>query len=158
MTTAAEGAYRVPWAPIVYVLGIAAGILLHEIYPLGWLEGPLADILYAIGWLLVAAAVVVAVTAVRTLRRAHTTIAPNRPSEHLVTSGPFSFTRNPIYLSGALVMIGGGLIGGIAWLIFFAIVAAFITQKVAIEPEERHLFQRFGKKYHDYQKRVRRWV
>lgn len=158
MTAATQGAYRVPWAPILYVLGIAAALLLHALYPLGWIEGPAADILYASGWLLVLASVFLAGAAVRAMQRARTTIVPHRPSEHLVTSGPFSFTRNPIFLSGAMVMIGGALIGGIVWLIVFALAAAYATQKLAIEPEEKHLFQRFGKKYHDYTKRVRRWI
>jgi protein-S-isoprenylcysteine O-methyltransferase Ste14 len=158
VSSAVQGAYRIPWAPIIYVAAIGVALLAHAAFPLGWLEGPLADILFAIGWLLVVASVGIAVSALRALSSAKTTIAPHRPSEHLVTGGPFSFTRNPIYLSGALVMIGAGLITGIAWLIFLAVLAAFATQKVAIEPEEKHLFQRFGKKYHDYQKRVRRWV
>jgi protein-S-isoprenylcysteine O-methyltransferase Ste14 len=36
-------------------------------------------------------------------------------------------------------------------------VAALATQRLAIEGEERHLAHRFGKRYRDYQKRVRRW-
>ena len=83
---------------------------------------------------------------------------PNRAAEHLVTGGPFSFTRNPIYLANALLMIAVGLIAGIAWLVLFAIVAAYATQKLAIEREERHLQARFGKRYIDYAKRVRRWI
>ena len=37
-------------------------------------------------------------------------------------------------------------------------IAAFATQKLAIEREEQHLAARFGKKYLDYKKRVRRWI
>jgi protein-S-isoprenylcysteine O-methyltransferase Ste14 len=55
-------------------------------------------------------------------------------------------------------MIGVGLITGIAWFLPLAIVAAFLTQKLAIEREERHLEARFGKRYRDYAKRVRRWI
>ena len=36
--------------------------------------------------------------------------------------------------------------------------AAYATQKLAIEREERHLQARFGKRYIDYAKRVRRWI
>ena len=158
MTSAQQGAYRVPWAPIAYAAGTGIALLLHSIIPLGWIGAPLADILFAAGWLLVAASVGIAVSAIRAMRRARTTIAPHHPSEHLVTNGPFSFTRNPLYLSLSLAMIGAGLITGMAWLILLAILAAFATQKLAIEPEERHLFQRFGKRYLDYQKRVRRWI
>ena len=67
-------------------------------------------------------------------------------------------TRNPIYVANTLVMIGIALISGIAWFLIFALVAAFLTQKLAIEPEERHLEAKFGKKYRDYCKKVRRWL
>ena len=44
------------------------------------------------------------------------------------------------------------------WFLVLALVAAFLTQKLAIEPEERHLDVRFGKKYREYSKKVRRWI
>ena len=56
------------------------------------------------------------------------------------------------------MMIGIGLIAGSIWFIALALIAAFATQKLAIEREEKHLQTRFGKKYIDYAKRVRRWI
>jgi protein-S-isoprenylcysteine O-methyltransferase Ste14 len=149
---------RLPWPPIIYVAAIAISIALGLLFPLPWISAPLSDILFAAGWLLVAAMVALDFSAMRTMARAKTTIMPNRASEHLVTTGAFSFTRNPIYLGNTLLMIGVGLITGIAWFLPLAIVAAFLTQKLAIEREERHLEARFGKRYRDYAKRVRRWI
>jgi protein-S-isoprenylcysteine O-methyltransferase Ste14 len=149
---------RLPWPPIIYLVAIAISIALGLLYPLPWISAPLSDILFAAGWLLVAAMVALDFSAMRTMARAKTTIMPNKASEHLVTTGAFSFTRNPIYLGNTLLMIGVGLITGIAWFLPLAIVAAFATQKLAIEREERHLEARFGKRYRDYAKRVRRWI
>jgi protein-S-isoprenylcysteine O-methyltransferase Ste14 len=149
---------RLPWPPIIYLAAIALSIALGLLYPLPWISAPLSDILFAAGWLLVAAMVALDFSAMRTMARAKTTIMPNKASEHLVTTGAFSVTRNPIYLGNTLLMIGIGLITGIAWFLPLAIVAAFATQKLAIEREEKHLEARFGKKYRDYTKRVRRWV
>jgi protein-S-isoprenylcysteine O-methyltransferase Ste14 len=149
---------RLPWPPIIYLIAIAISIALGLLYPLPWISAPLSDILFAAGWLLVAAMVALDFSAMRTMARAKTTIMPNKASEHLVTTGAFSFTRNPIYLGNTLLMIGVGLITGIAWFLPLAIVAAFATQKLAIEREERHLEARFGKRYRDYAKRVRRWI
>lgn len=149
---------RVPWPPIIYLLAIAISIVLWVLYPLPWISAPLSDILFAAGWLAVAATVATDISAMRTMIRAKTTIMPNKASEHLVTSGAFSFTRNPIYLGNTLLMIGIGLITGIVWFFPLAILAAFATQKLAIEREEKHLEARFGKKYRDYAKRVRRWI
>lgn len=147
-----------PWPPILYLGALAAGVALHWFVPLPWLLPPLSEFLFAVGWLVVAAAIAIYFAAIRTMRRANTTVAPNRASQHLVTSGPFSFTRNPLYLANTMVMIGIGLIAGIVWLILLAPIAAFATQKLAIEGEERHLEARFGKKYRDYARKVRRWV
>ena len=61
------------------------------------------------------AVVAIDVSAMRTLSRANTTIRPDRPATHLVTTGAFSFTRNPIYLGNTLLMLGIGLIAGILW-------------------------------------------
>ncbi len=149
---------RLPWPPIIYLIAIAISIALGLLYPLPWISTPLSDILFAAGWLLVAAMVALDFSAMRTMARAKTTIRPDKASEHLVTTGAFSFTRNPIYLGNTLLMIGVGLITGIVWFLPLAIVAAFDTQKLAIEREEKHLEARFGKRYRDYAKRVRRWI
>jgi protein-S-isoprenylcysteine O-methyltransferase Ste14 len=147
-----------PWPPLIYVAAIAIAIELWVLYPLPWIGSPLADILFAIGWLAVAAVVAIDVSAMRTLAKANTTIRPDKASAHLVTTGAFSFTRNPIYLANTLLMLGVALIAGILWFIPLALIAAFLTQKLAIEREEKHLAARFGKKYFDYAKRVRRWI
>lgn len=149
---------RLPWPPMLYVSAIALAVLANLAYELPWFTPPLSEILFAVGWLLIASVVAIDVAAMRTLARARTTVLPHRGADHLVTGGPFSFSRNPIYLANTLLMIGVGLVSGIAWFILLAIAAAFLTQKLAIEREERHLEQRFGKRYRDYRKKVRRWI
>ncbi|MBX9450337.1 MAG: isoprenylcysteine carboxylmethyltransferase family protein [Mesorhizobium sp.] len=158
MTAVETRPNTLPWPPIVYVAAVAAAIVLNWLVPLPWIPGPLGELLFAVGWLVVGGALAIDITAMRTMARAKTTIMPHRGSDHLVTSGPFSFTRNPIYLGNTMLMIGIGLIAGIVWFILLAPVAAFVTQKLAIEREERHLEIRFGKKYRDYAKKVRRWI
>jgi protein-S-isoprenylcysteine O-methyltransferase Ste14 len=149
---------RFPWPPLVYLSAIAISILLWVIYPLPWFGSPLSDILFAVGCVALVAVVLIDVSAIRTLSKANTTIRPDRPSAHLVTSGAFSFSRNPIYLGNTLLMLAVALIAGILWFVPLALIAAFLTQKLAIEGEEKHLATRFGKRYHDYAKRVRRWI
>ena len=92
------------------------------------------------------------------MSKAKTPINPNAQPEHLVINGPFGITRNPIYLADTLLLIGVGFVSEIAWFLPMALVAAFLTQKVAIEREERWLADKFGKRYRDYSKRVRRWI
>lgn len=149
---------KVPWPPIIYLAAIVVAVALGLLYHLPWITEPLSDLLYAAGWLALVGVVAIYYSAMQTLKRAKTTIRPDRPSEHLVTSGAFSFTRNPIYFANTLLMIAVGLITANVWFIVLAVIAAYATQKLAIEREEKHLQARFGKKYIDYTKRVRRWI
>lgn len=146
-----------PWPPLIYLSAAAGAIVLGSLYPLPWFGRPLDDFLFALGWLMVAAFAAIAFQALRTLRKAGTSIRADGAATALVTGGPFAISRNPIYLAGTLVVVGLGLITGNPWFVLLALVASFATQKLAIEPEEKHLFVRFGKKYRDYQKKVRRW-
>lgn len=158
MTGYEERPNRFPWPPVVYVAAIALAVVLHWLWPLPWFGPPLADFLLPVGVLIAVAAIAIDLAAMRTLSRARTTILPHRSAEHLVTQGPYAVTRNPIYLGNTMLMLAAGLAFGIAWFVLLAPAAAFVTQKLAIEREEQHLSIRFGKKYRDYQKRVRRWV
>ena len=158
MTNPNAAPSRVPWPPILYLVAIVVAAVLGLLYPLPWITEPLSDLLFAAGWLAVAGVVAIYYSAMQTLKRAKTTIRPDRPSEHLVTSGAFSFTRNPIYFANTLLMIAIGLITANVWFLALALIAAFATQKLAIVPEEKHLQARFGKKYIDYAKKVRRWI
>jgi protein-S-isoprenylcysteine O-methyltransferase Ste14 len=158
MNDSAARPSRFPWPPLLYLAAIAISVGLWVLYPLPWFGSPLSDILFAVGCVAVVGVVATEVSAMRTLARANTTVRPDRGSTQLVTSGPFSFTRNPIYLGNTLLMLGIAMISGVLWFVPLAVVAAFLTQKLAIEPEERHLATRFGKRYHDYARRVRRWI
>lgn len=158
MTDIKAAPSRVPWPPIIYLLAIAIAIMLTLLYPLPWITEPISDLLFAAGWLAILGVVAIEVSAIRALRRGNTTIRPDKASDHLVMDGPFSFTRNPIYFGNTLLMIGIGMVSSSLWFIALALIAAFATQKLAIEREERHLQSRFGKKYLDYTKRVRRWI
>lgn len=99
------------------------------------------------------------VLGVVSFRLAHTTVNPLHPAaaSHLVESGIYRFSRNPMYLGFALMLLG------IAcwWQSWFGLcwVVAFIAylQQFQIKPEERALQQVFGEAYLSYCQRVRRW-
>jgi protein-S-isoprenylcysteine O-methyltransferase Ste14 len=148
----------VPWPPLIYLGAIAASIVLGLLYPLPWIGGLLEDLLFAIGWLVLLAVLALWFSAIRTMVRAKTTLNPNGTPEHLITTGPFSVSRNPIYLANTLLLIGVGLVGGLAWFLPLAFVAAFATSRLTIRREEQILADKFGKRYRDYAKRVRRWI
>ena len=148
----------IPWPPLIYVAAIAISVALGLIYPLPWIGDIMGDLLFAAGWVALFAVAALWFTAIRAMMRARTTMNPNAVPDHLVTSGPFAVSRNPMYLANTLLLIGVAFVSGIAWFLLFAFIAAFATQKLAVEGEEKLLSAKFGKKYRDYAKRVRRWI
>ncbi|TRC90546.1 isoprenylcysteine carboxylmethyltransferase family protein [Mesorhizobium sp. WSM4310] len=148
----------IPWPPVIYVAAIAISVILGLLYPLPWIGDLLGDLLFAAGWVALLAVAALWFTAIRTMVRARTTLNPNAVPDHLVTTGPFGVTRNPMYLANTLLLIGVAFVTGIVWFLPLAFIAAFATQKVAIEREEKMLAAKFGKRYRDYAKMVRRWI
>jgi protein-S-isoprenylcysteine O-methyltransferase Ste14 len=112
-----------------------------------------------LGVLLIIAGVALAVAATRLFRREGTEINPTSlTNRKLVTSGPFNFTRNPMYLSLVIIALGIAFAVG-AWPMFLVPIALFGTvQWVHIPFEEAKMRRQFGEAYDDYAQRVRRWI
>ena len=92
-------------------------------------------------------------------RREGTEIDPTSSTNRkLITSGPYQFTRNPMYLGLVILTLGVALWVG-AWPMFIAPVAIFATANwVHIPFEEAKMRRQFGATYENYVERVRRWV
>ena len=148
---------RFPWPPIIYAAAILIGALSKFVLPTPWIESPGSDFLFAIGVLIIVTGLTLDIRAMQTLHAAKTTILPIKGADHLVTSGPFKISRNPIYLGNTLLTFGAGLVFGIIWFLPLAFIAALLTSKLAIEREEAHLSAKFGKNWRDYAQKVRRW-
>ena len=92
--------------------------------------------------------------------QAKTTINPRRldATSALVQHGIFRFSRNPMYLSLAILLIAFVLWRGNLWAL--SVLPLFISyiQIFQILPEERMLTEKFGRDYQDYCARVRRWI
>ena len=93
-------------------------------------------------------------------RRAGTTVNPMRPARvtTLVDTGLYRFSRNPIYLGDALLLVGWGVwLGNVASIASITVFVWYLN-RFQIEPEERVLRAAFGPAYDAYRARVRRWV
>ncbi|WP_407167338.1 methyltransferase family protein [Bradyrhizobium sp. ORS 111] len=112
-----------------------------------------------LGIALVVIAFIAPVWAFVLFRREGTEIEPTSPTNRaLVTSGPYRFTRNPMYSGLVLLALGIALWVG-AWPMLIAPVAVFATANwVHIPFEEAKMRRQFGAAYDDYVARVRRWV
>lgn len=116
-----------------------------------------ARVAAALVWVVLGA--VVALSGVVSFRRAKTTVNPLKPetSASLVTSGVYSFTRNPMYLGMAMVLLAWAVFLSSAWCLLGPFLFAWYITAFQIVPEERVLDKLFGATFAQYRNRVRRW-
>jgi protein-S-isoprenylcysteine O-methyltransferase Ste14 len=139
--------------PRLFLLYGAAGAALHFALP--------APVLLRLPWLgaaVAAAGAGLAVWGERTFAAAGATIKPFERSHVLVTSGPYRFTRNPMYLGIVSILVGLALALGTPAPWAAAVAMAATLQLRFIRNEERALAASLGEPYERYRARVRRWL
>ena len=111
-----------------------------------------------LGLLPVAFGIWINLAADRAIHLANTTVKPFEESSALITDGVYGFTRNPMYVGFAGILMGVAVLLD-AW-IPVVVVIAFIgmMQVVFIKPEEQSLERSFGKTWEKYRRSVRRWL
>ena len=142
-------------APLVYGAAIVTGLLLESSWPLPFLPRLLTALL---GSVLVVVAVVVFSYSIRTFQTAGTPVPGNKPTTVIVRTGPYRFSRNPIYLAFSIFQLGIASWVNSVWLIATLIAAAALMVSVVMPREEWYLERRFGADYVDYKRSVRRWL
>jgi protein-S-isoprenylcysteine O-methyltransferase Ste14 len=102
--------------------------------------------------------VALVVLAARTLRAAGTNVDPVLPTTAIVTSGPYRFSRNPIYVGLTLIYLG--LAGACnTWWAFIVLVPVLAIMHLGVvRREERYLEKKFGEPYRQFCSRVRRYL
>ena len=94
----------------------------------------------------------------RLFRARGTPIHPESTPRSLVTTGPYSWTRNPMYLAGCPILLGVALLLGPAAPLLVLPAWIWIVHRHFLPPEERVLTERFGDAYRTYQEGVPRWI
>src|ERR687894_3250088 len=141
--------------PLVYLASILLGLLLHFTWPLPLVQQPVGALIGA-GVALRAAGLFI--TAVRTFRAAGTPVPGNRPATTIVRTGPYRFSRNPIYLAFSLLQLGLAFWVNSLGLLITLVPAIALMSFVVIPREERYLEARFPAEYVPYKASVRRWL
>ncbi len=145
---------RVP-PPVYYVAAFLVGVVFELILPTSWppVGVRLAAALLAGGaWLALDGAAMVF------FRRAGTSMVPMNPTTALVTSGPYRFTRNPMYVGMAFLYVALAFAFGVIWALVFLPIVIVVIDRFVIAREEPYLERKFGQAYRDYKARVRRWL
>ncbi len=97
-------------------------------------------------------------SAMITVRRQHANILPHRAATCLVTTGPFSISRNPIYLGNTVMLLGAAAAFSNVWFLAVAPFVVIAVSRLAIWREERHMDATFGAAWRDYAGQVPRWL
>ena len=142
--------------PLAWGLAIVAGLALKWLVPLPFLPADLPT-----GWLgaiVFVLALALGVWAIITMTRAGSNVPTNLPTTTIVESGPYRFTRNPIYLGMFLVLTGLAIAFDNLWLLIMLLPFALVIRYGVVAREEAYLERKFGDVYLDYRSRVRRWL
>ena len=76
----------------------------------------------------------------------------------IVRTGPYRFSRNPIYLAFSLLQLGIAIWVNSLWLLATLVAAVALIHYVVVPKEEQYLERRFGTQYLEYKASVRRWL
>ncbi len=145
---------KIPPALLLVIFGIVTFLMSNQSFIFSGLS-------QSIGFGLGILAIVIAVVAVLSFKKAKTTVNPMKTENisSLVTTGIFSYSRNPMYVAMSLLLFGFGIYMGtslfsVFWTVFFIL---YLT-RFQIMPEEKLLIGIFGNEYKNYCKNVRRWI
>ena len=141
--------------PLVYLISLLSGAAIQLATPLPFLPATFA---VPLGVPLVVVAIALFAYSVRTFRSAGTPVPARKPTTVIVRTGPYRFSRNPIYLAFSLLQLGIAIWVNSVWLLATLVGAVALIHYVVIRREEQYLERRFGAEYLDYKARVRRWL
>jgi protein-S-isoprenylcysteine O-methyltransferase Ste14 len=141
--------------PLIYLLPLLLGLILDRKVHLPFLPGGIVRI---VGWPLIVCGVLIGGWWRKTMRDADAPVRTDRPVPRLTTAGPFGYSRNPAYLSLAMIYTGIAALRNSLWAILLLPLVVSVIQREVIGREERYLERTFGEEYLAYKARVRRWA
>jgi len=141
--------------PVVMLVHLLAAFMMNWLLPLpiafpGFLEWA--------GYILVFTGLGFAFSAISQFGKMHTTLDPHGSVNEVVTSGPYRFSRNPIYLGFVCTLIGLPLALGSYWGVVLSPLLMILMVQLVIKHEEAYLEEKFKEVYTSYKSRVRRWL
>ena len=143
--------------PTIFAALLALGLLLHWFSPISAIPAP-KQVLWAVGGFLAATSGILALSARSEMIRANTAIDPREATTRIVESGVFRISRNPMYLSLVLLLLGIAVGLNSAWLLLVCLPFVLIIHYGVVLREERYLENKFEDSYRRYKERVRRWI
>jgi protein-S-isoprenylcysteine O-methyltransferase Ste14 len=142
--------------PFVIYLGLGIiAVLLQRLLPLPFLPASAARMM---GLTIMILSLGIGLPAVRGMLRAKTSPNPHKPTTSLIRSGPYRFSRNPMYIGLTLEYTGLVVFFQLTWGLLLLPVIVWLITVCVITPEEEYLEHKFGQQYITYKSSVRRWI
>ena len=147
---------RIP-PPVFFFVCLGCGLLLESFFPIKLISiSPIPRVI--VGGIFILIASYFAGSGFLILIKNKTTFNTAKSTSKIVTDGAYRFSRNPLYLSLMLLLLGIAILMFSLWLFFAIPILYLILLFKAVKPEESYLSQKFGKEYLDYSAKVRRWI
>ena len=145
------------WRPAAIQLSsVLAGLMLHSLWPA---EIPLAA---KLAWIAVpmfmGGATAIIALSFREFAKAKTSVRSDRGAHALIRTGPFQYSRNPLYVAVILLIVGIGVWVNSLWILVMLIPLFLVMSRAVIAREESYLEHKFGQEYLEYRASVRRWL
>lgn len=142
--------------PIALILALMAAFIMNWLIPLSFV--PTSWPRVEIGLIILLLALLLIRWSIATLRGAKTGVMIHKPTSTIVTSGPYRYTRNPIYIAALLGLVAFAIGFDSLWFLLMMIAIFLVFHFGVILREESYLEQKFDGEYLAYKSKVRRWV
>jgi protein-S-isoprenylcysteine O-methyltransferase Ste14 len=141
--------------PAVALAALAVGVVLHLVVPVEIVPGVAT---WVLGIPVAIVSLALFLLSVREFSRHGTPVRGTEPVTTIVATGPYRFSRNPIYLSFVLLQLGIALTANSLWILLMVIPTLLYLSFGVIDREESYLTRKFGDEYRHYRQSVRRWI
>ena len=149
------GVYIPP--PLLYVATFLLAVLIQRLFPID------KNIFYntsakIVGTIIIIAGLFFNFPALRQFFKTKNTLITIKPANSLQTTGIYSVSRNPMYISLLLIYTGLSFLKGNWWNFIMLPLLFLVVQEYIIKREEKYLERNFGQEYLNYKSIVRRWL
>lgn len=141
--------------PLPCLIGLLVGLACDWLWP--W---PIVRYMFALplGILLIGVMIVISIGTNKAFKLHATPPDPSEETSAIIDTGPFKYSRNPVYLAVVILQVALGFVFNNTWIVLFAIPAMIMIHYVVVLGEEAYLEAKFGDKYLRYKSQVRRWI
>ena len=143
---------KITFPPVILLASIVLQIILLFSFPIS------VDLSSLLGLILILSGISLVFISFRFMRKMKTTFIPDGTPEVLISSGPFKFSRNPIYLGMLTILVGAAFLMSSLSAIIIAFVFGIIINFTWIAHEEKKLHELFSEDWENYSSKVRRWI